>query len=142
NNLYNREFVQRWWNWEEFLSVESPELPTTFETFEMVLKNLYKSYTFEFAAHESGIDASAIEEIAKIVSTAGTRFSSHNWRSASSGNSGGWQVARTLFMLNALLGAIATEGGVFPNAWNKFVPKPIYTPPHPPMRNELTGPLE
>ena len=142
NNLYNREFVERWWNWEEFLSVESPELPTTFETFEMVLKNLYKSYTFDFAAHESGVAASAIEEIAKVVSTAGTRFSSHNWRSASSGNSGGWQVARTLFMLNALLGAIATEGGVFPNAWNKFVPKPIYTPPHPPMWNELTWPRE
>ncbi|HMF57201.1 MAG TPA: molybdopterin dinucleotide binding domain-containing protein, partial [Pyrinomonadaceae bacterium] len=142
NNLYNREFVRRWWNWEEFLSVESPELPTDFETFELVLKNLYKSYTFEFAAHESGIDRAQIEEIARIVSTAGTRFSSHNWRSASSGNSGGWQVARTLFMINALLGAIATEGGVFPNAWNKFVPKPIYTPPHPHTWNELTWPRE
>jgi hypothetical protein len=33
-------------------------------------------------------------------------------------------------MLNALLGAIATPGGVYPNAWNKFVPRPIYMPPH------------
>jgi anaerobic selenocysteine-containing dehydrogenase len=45
-------------------------------------------------------------------------------------------------MLNALLGAVATEGGVFPNAWNKYVPKPIYTPPHPPVWNELTWPRE
>ena len=45
-------------------------------------------------------------------------------------------------MLNALLGAIATEGGVFPNAWNKFVPRPIYTPPHPKMWNETTWPRE
>ncbi len=141
-NLYNREFVRRWWNWEEYLSVERPELETNFENFESVLKTLYESYTFEFAAAESGVDASVIEEIARVVSEAGTRFSSHNWRSAAAGNSGGWMVARTLFMLNALLGAVATEGGVFPNAWNKFVPKPIYTPPHPPRWNELTWPRE
>jgi len=45
-------------------------------------------------------------------------------------------------MLNALLGAIATEGGVFPNAWNKFVPKPIHTPPHPKMWGEINWPQE
>ncbi|HEX8888590.1 MAG TPA: molybdopterin-dependent oxidoreductase, partial [Pyrinomonadaceae bacterium] len=142
NNLYNREFVRRWWNWEEYMAVERPETETNFENFESALKELYASYTFDFAAHESGVDAPLIEEIAKVVSTAGTRFSSHNWRSAAAGNSGGWMVARTLFMLNALLGAVATEGGVFPNAWNKFVPKPIYTPPHPPRWNELTWPRE
>jgi anaerobic selenocysteine-containing dehydrogenase len=142
HNLYNREFVRRWWNWEEFLAVENPELPTDFATFELVLKSLYKSYTFENAEKESGVEARVIEEIAKVVASAGTRFSSHNWRSAASGNSGGWQVARTLFMLNALLGAVATEGGVYPNAWNKFVPKPIYTPPHPHAWNELTWPVE
>ncbi len=142
NNLYNREFVRRWWNWEEFLAIENPELPTDFETFELVLKNLYGSYTFENAEKESGVDALAIQEVAELVATAGTRLSTHNWRSASSGNSGGWQVARTLFMVNALMGAVATEGGVFPNAWNKFVPKPIYTPPHPHAWNELTWPVE
>jgi anaerobic selenocysteine-containing dehydrogenase len=142
HNLYNREFVRRWWNWEEYLAVEHPEIETSFENFERVLKELYSSYTFEFAAAESGVDQKSLEEIARLVSTAGTRFSSHNWRSAAAGNSGGWQVARTLFMLNALMGAVATEGGVFPNAWNKFVPKPIYTPPHPHMWNELTWPVE
>jgi anaerobic selenocysteine-containing dehydrogenase len=141
-DLYNREFVRRWWNWEEYLAVERPELETTFENFERVLKEIYHAYTFEFAAQESGIEAQTIAEIAQVVATAGTRFSSHNWRSAAAGNSGGWQVARTLFMLNALLGAVATEGGVFPNAWNKFVPKPIYTPPHPRTWNELTWPRE
>ncbi|HKB80036.1 MAG TPA: molybdopterin dinucleotide binding domain-containing protein, partial [Thermoanaerobaculia bacterium] len=44
--------------------------------------------------------------------------------------------------LNALTGSIGTEGGTFPNAWNKFVPRPIYTPPHPPKWNELTWPDE
>jgi anaerobic selenocysteine-containing dehydrogenase len=191
NNLYNREFVRRWWNWEEFLEIEHSETsgePRSgemfidrdasqdsrsnrnaedfdssgsrsgdddgsinisrlrredgFKEFEGILKQLYSSYTFEFAAKESGVEAGALEEIAKVVATAGTRFSSHNWRSATSGISHGWSVARCLFMLNALLGAIATEGGVFPNAWNKFVPKPIHTPPHPKMWNEKTWPRE
>src|ERR1041384_4028293 len=114
----------------------------TFEEFDRVLKQLYGEYTFEFAAAESGVDARTIEEIAKLVATAGTRLSSHNWRSVTSGVSHGWSVARALFMLNALLGAVATEGGVFPNAWNKFVPKPIHTPPHPKMWNEKTWPRE
>ena len=140
--LYNREFVRRWWNWEEYMAVEHPELETSFEGFEAVLKELYKEFTFEFAAREAGVEAGTVEEVARLVASAGTRLSSHNWRSASSGNSGGWQVARTLFLLNALVGAVATEGGVFPNAWNKFVPKPIYTPPHPPRWNELTWPRE
>ncbi|HEX8844931.1 MAG TPA: molybdopterin-dependent oxidoreductase [Pyrinomonadaceae bacterium] len=142
HNLYDREFVRRWWNWEEYMAVERPEIKTTFENFESELKKLYESYTFKFAAAESGVDSGVIEEIAKTVASAGTRFSSHNWRSAAAGNSGGWTVARSLFMLNALLGAVATEGGVFPNAWNKFVPKPIYMPPHPKSWNELTWPRE
>ncbi|MDX6402789.1 MAG: hypothetical protein QOH70_244 [Blastocatellia bacterium] len=202
NNLYNREFVRRWWNWEEYLEQRSevggqrsekeeqprsgemfiaPESPnnslrsrqnaghffeteedsnrndlsinisrlrrssednTGFEDFERILKELYSEFTFEFAAKESGVEAKVLEEIAKVVATAGTRFSSHNWRSATSGISHGWSVARALFMLNSLLGAVATEGGVFPNAWNKFVPKPIYSPPHPKMWNEKTWPRE
>jgi anaerobic selenocysteine-containing dehydrogenase len=142
NNLYNREFVRRWWNWEEYLSMEQREVDPTFENFEQLLKQLYESYTFEFAGKESGVDRGQLEEVAKCISTAGTRLSTHNWRSASSGNSGGWQVARCLFMLNALMGAIAIEGSVFPNAWNKFVPRPIYTPPHPKMWNETTWPRE
>lgn len=142
HELYNVEYVRQWWNWEEFMAVEHPGRETNFENFQTLLKELYAEYTFEFAARESGVEARVLEEIARVVATAGTRFSSHNWRSASAGNSGGWQVTRTLFMLNALLGAIATEGGVFPNAWNKFVPKPIYTPPHPPRWNELTWPRE
>src|SRR2546423_811209 len=72
----------------------------------------------------------------------GAGFTSTSGRSAAWGNSGGGQVARALFLLTALRGAVAPEGGVFRNAWNKFVPKPIYTPPHPPRWNELTWPRE
>ena len=142
HDLYNREFVRRWWNWQEYVEREHKTLYPTFENFEHVLKLLYASYTFEFAAAESGVDAATIRAVAEAVASAGTRLSTHTWRSASAGNLGGWQVPRTLFLLNALLGAVATEGGTYPNAWNKFVPRPIYVPPHPPEWNELTWPRE
>ncbi len=32
--LYDREFVRRWWNWQEYLEAERPDLPATFESFE------------------------------------------------------------------------------------------------------------
>ena len=142
HDLYNREFVRRWWNWQEYLAAERPELEQSFESFERALKELYRSYSFELAADESGVEASVLEEIAKTVATSGTKLATHSWRSAAAGNEGGWQVARTLFLLNALMGAVATVGGTYPNAWNKFVPRPIHTPPHPPVWNELTWPRE
>src|SRR5438874_3800598 len=82
NNLYDREFVERWWNWREFL--ESEGTTTDFTDFEVRLKQIYRDYTFEFAAEESGVDEKVIAEIAKLVVSAGSRFSSHNWRSAAS----------------------------------------------------------
>jgi anaerobic selenocysteine-containing dehydrogenase len=142
NDLYDRDFVRRWWNWPEYLASEHGGIEPSFGSFEKILKELYSGFSFEFAAEESGVSAGTLEEIAKIVAQAGTRLATHSWRSAAAGNLGGWQVSRTLFLLNALLGAIATEGGTHPNAWNKFVPKPIYSPPHPGTWNELTWPLE
>ncbi|MGH8972083.1 MAG: molybdopterin dinucleotide binding domain-containing protein, partial [Acidimicrobiia bacterium] len=139
---YDREFVRRWWNWEEYLAAEHPEVERSFESFEAVLAGLYAEFTFEFAAAESGVAAATLLEVAEAVAAAGSRLSTHNWRSAAAGNLGGWQVARTLFLLNALLGAVATPGGVFPNAWNKFLPRPIHWPPHRHGWNELTWPLE
>jgi len=139
---YDREFVRRWWNWAEYLADERPDSEQTFERFEEILRGLYREYTFEFAAAESGVAASTIAEVAAAVARAGTRLSTHSWRSAAAGNLGGWQVARCLFLLNCLLGAVATEGGTYPNAWNKFVPRPIHTPGHPHTWNELTWPLE
>jgi anaerobic selenocysteine-containing dehydrogenase len=139
---YNREFVRRWWNWDRYLAASHPDRAQTFASFEEVLRGVYSEFTFEFAAAESGISVEALREVAEVVAGAGTRLSTHSWRSAAAGNLGGWQVSRTVFLLNALLGAVATFGGTHPNAWNKFVPKPIHTPPHPPVWNELTWPLE
>ena len=139
---YDREFVRRWWNWYEFMLRERAECEPTFERFERELEQLYAGFTFEFAAKECGIDSRVLREVAEAVAVAGRRLSTHIWRSAAAGNLGGWQVSRCLFLLNALTGAIATEGGTYPNAWNKFVPRPMYTPPHPPKWNPLTWPEE
>ncbi|HIE21908.1 MAG TPA: formate dehydrogenase, partial [Acidimicrobiia bacterium] len=139
---YNRDFVRRWWNWEQYLAAEHPDKPRVFESFQEILRELYAEYTFEHAEAESGVAAETLRQVAELVAGAGTRLSTHNWRSAAAGNLGGWQVSRTLFLLNALLGAVATPGGTHPNAWNKFVAKPIHSPPHPPRWNELTWPLE
>ncbi|HEY1729723.1 MAG TPA: molybdopterin-dependent oxidoreductase [Candidatus Baltobacteraceae bacterium] len=137
---YNREFVRRWWNWDEYLANERPELPRTFESFEKAFLELYSDFTFEYAAQEAGVAIDQLRTITDVVAGAGTRLSSHNWRSAAAGHLGGWQVSRTLFLLNALMGAVATEGGVYPNAWNKFVPKPIHATPHPKRWNNVTWP--
>jgi len=142
NGLYDREFVRKWWNWREYMECAGNASAFEFADFERALADAYKDFTFEFAEKESGVSAKTIEEIAKLVASAKTRLSTHTWRSATAGNLGGWQVARALFLLNALSGAVASEGGVFPNGWNKFVPRPIYTPPHPPKWNELTWPQE
>jgi len=139
---YDRDFVRRWWNWQEYLDAVHPGLENTFENFERMLAAEYEGYTFELAEKESGIAAETLRAVAETVATAGTALSTHNWRSASSSNEGGWQVARTLFLLNALTGSIATPGGMHPNAWNKFVPKPIKLPRHPEYWNTLTWPEE
>ncbi|MGH9337788.1 MAG: molybdopterin-dependent oxidoreductase, partial [Vicinamibacteria bacterium] len=142
NRLYDRDFVRRWWNWQEYLESEHPEVPATFESFENVLAGLYREYTFELAEKESGVEVSVLREVAGVVARAGTRLSTHNWRSAAAGNLGGWQVARTLMLLNALLGAVAKPGSTYPNGWNKFVARPIHLPPHPEVWNDMSWPID
>ncbi|HXY43678.1 MAG TPA: molybdopterin-dependent oxidoreductase [Acidimicrobiales bacterium] len=136
------DFVRRWWNWQEYLGACRPDLPPTLDAFKDALLELYSGFTFEFAAAESGVTPDTLAEVAEVVATAGSRFSCHSWRSAAAGNLGGWQVSRTVFLIAALLGAVATEGGTFPNTYNKFVPRPIHMPPHPHVWQELSWPLE
>ncbi len=138
----NWAFVHDWWNWREYMEARRHDGPQTFEAFQAALAEEYDGYSFELAAAESGIDAAVLAEVAEVVAGAGTALSCHSWRSAAASNLGGWQVSRTAFFLAALLGAVATPGGTFPNAYNKYVPRPIHTPPHPKVWQELSWPLE
>ncbi|HSK72024.1 MAG TPA: molybdopterin-dependent oxidoreductase [Pyrinomonadaceae bacterium] len=166
--LYNEKFLRDWVNWRESLiemrKSESPAAAhglsqTTqndsikpsatadgsdlkFEDFIAELEKFYAEYTPEFAEKESGVSAKMIVEVARQIGRAGTRLSTHNWRSAGSGNLGGWAVARCLHFLNVLTGSVGTEGGTLPSAWNKFKPKGFSTPPAQKFWNELHFPLE
>ena len=127
--LFNREFMYNWVNWRESLKELNPSAEVTFENFIEEMKKLYAEYTPEFAQQESGCDPQMIVEVARKIGEAGTRFSTHNWRSAGSGNLGGWAVSRCLHFLNVLTGSVGTVGGTMPSAWNKFKPKGFSKPP-------------
>ncbi len=164
---YNREFVRKWVNWEEYLKsqaqpakstrIPNPKIqksqnpnlqssnakrPISFEAFESALKEQYAKYTFEYAAKESGVEAHILRRMAEEVANCGGKLATHNWRSAGAGNLGGWQVARCLFFLNVLTGSVGVEGGTSANAWDKWVPRPHKFPPHGKKWNELTWPRE
>ena len=140
--LYNRAFVENWVNWKEYLQKGFPGEEVTFENFISKLKDVYKEYTPEFAEKESGAKAEMIVSVAREIGKAGSRFASHNWRSAGSGNLGGWAVARCLHFLNVLTGSVGTVGGTSPNAWNKFKPTFFDNPPAQKFWNELHFPNE
>jgi anaerobic selenocysteine-containing dehydrogenase len=136
-NLFDRDFVWRWVNWEEYLRNEFPGEPQTFDHFVEVLKRVYAQFTPEFAAKESGVDARMIVEVAHEVGRAGSAVATHVWRNAAAGNLGGWQVARALEFLTVLAGAVGTPGGTAPSASNKFIPTPPMMPPPPNAWNEM-----
>lgn len=141
-NLFDRDFVRRWVNWEEYLREEHPDKPLTFLSFVSVLKEIYAPYTPEFAAKEAGVDARVLIDVAHEIARAGSAFSSHVWRNAAAGNLGGWQVARALQFLVVLVGAVGTPGGTAPNATNKYIPAPPLMPPPAKVWNELLLPRE
>ncbi len=140
--LYDREFLQRWVNWDEYLREERPDLPVTFEAFEQALGDLYALYTPEFAEKESGVSAGRIVELARDIGRAGSALATHVWRNAAAGNLGGWQVARALEFIVVLMGAVSTPGGTAPNPWNKAIPTPPLMPPPPKVWSELLMPKE
>ena len=141
-SLYDARFLRDWVNWEDFETDGFRARGRSFEEFIEALRRHYARYTPEFAEQESGIPAAQIVELAREIGAAGSRFASHAWRGAASGNSGGWQAVRALMLLHALTGSVGTPGGMSPNAWNKFVPRPFKVPPPQPRWNELLYPPE
>ena len=140
--LYNEKYLRNWINWAAWLEADHPETESSFENFILKLREEYAEYTPEFAEQESGVAAQAVVDVARQIGLAGSRFSSINWRSASSGNLGGWQIARCLQFLNVLTGSIGTKGGSLPSSWNKYSPKMPNPPPAQKYWNELHFPKE
>jgi anaerobic selenocysteine-containing dehydrogenase len=141
-DLFDREFLRKWVNWEEFLRAEHADKPQTFSSFCLILKETYAPYTPEFAAKEAGVDPQVLIEVAHEIARAGSAFSAHVWRNAAAGNLGGWQVARALQFLSVLAGAVGTPGGTAPNAANKYIPAPPLMPSPSTVWNEMLLPKE
>ena len=153
--LHDREFVRRWVNWEQYLEARHPEAweraraaggaapgSDGVDRFFEVVREHYAEFTPEMASRESGIPAEQIVEVARAVGNARGGLATHVWRSAASGNVGGWQVARCLEWLVVLTGSVATPGGTNLAAKDKFVAAPFAKPPAQDSWNELTWPRE
>lgn len=140
--LYNREYLENWVNWQEYLERMHPGKSVTFENYIEALREAYATFTPEYAQQESGVRPEMVVEVARKIGEAGEAFATHNWRSAGSGNLGGWAVARTLHFLNVLTGSVGTKGGTMPSEWNKFKPEFFDKPPAQKFWNELHFPLE
>jgi anaerobic selenocysteine-containing dehydrogenase len=139
---FDRDFVRRWVNWRTYLEHRAAGAEPTFENFLLELRREYNRYTPEYAEQESGVPARTIVAVAHEIAAAAPAFSSHIWRAAAAGNLHGWQITRALWLLNVLTGSVGTEGGVSPNAWNKFIPAPWRKPQAHRQWNELSWPRE
>ena len=138
----DHEFVKRWVNWDAALATMYPDRSRRYESFVAAMAEAYAGYTLEFVAEETGVPAERIEAVAREIADAGHRFASHTWRSAGSGNLGGWQVARCLWLLQVLTGSVGTRGGTSPSGWDKFKPGHWNMPPPHGRWNELLWPAE
>lgn len=139
---YDRDFVHDWVNWQQYMASKHGQPEATFESFIAQLIEDYSEFTPEFAQQQSGIPVETILAVTAEIESAGSRFATHTWRSASAGNLGGWCVARCLHFLNVLTGSVGTQGGTSPSGWNKFKPKFFDTPPAHKFWNELHFPDE
>ena len=146
-NALDRDFIRRWTNWEEAALLLDPAAAeegeaADFDRFLELLAEHYSQFTPEFVAEECRISADAVSILADEIEGAQGKFASHLWRNTASGNLGGWQVARALVLLHVLTGSFGRPGGLNPNSWDKFVPKPSENPPPHGRWNELLWPRE
>ena len=140
-HLFDADFIERWVDWRGYL-VAKGQPDGDFERFLSILQSEYAGYTPQAVADETDLDADRIVEIAREIGAARGRLASHVWRSAASGNEGGWQVARCLQFLAVLTGSIDSEGGTAGAGVNKFVARPFASPPAQGVWNELLYPRE
>lgn len=138
----DREYIRDFVDWRGFLEARSPESPRTVDGFLAALAKTYERFTPESAAEVAGISPDQIRQLADEIAGAGTRVASHIWRSAATGNEYGWQVARCISLLTALVGATGAKGGSLPHGWHKYKPKFWSNPEPVAMWNELQWPRE
>ena len=146
---YDRDFVRRWVNWEEFLA-RGDTTPRTCPAARRIEGEPSRTSTTAASSALRGVHLRArraggqvpVERVREAAAARRLRrqrlATPTRLALASIGNLGGWQVARCLFFLNVLTGSVGTKGGTSGlNSWNKFVPKPFKQPPAFTPWNEL-----
>ncbi|MFM8448784.1 MAG: molybdopterin-dependent oxidoreductase, partial [Haliscomenobacter sp.] len=73
--LYNRTYMEKWVNWEDYLRNMHPDSPVTFEQYIEKMREEYAAFTPEYAETESGVKATMIVDVAREIGKAGERFS-------------------------------------------------------------------
>jgi anaerobic selenocysteine-containing dehydrogenase len=130
-NKFDRKFVERWTNWKQLMKDKEylnylkengyiSELPKgeTFDDFIELLKDMYKDYTFEWAAQECRIPVEMIDKLYEMVVYAGNAITNYQWRGPAAGNRGGWVVGRAMNMLLTFTGSIGSVGGTGWHHWH------------------------
>jgi anaerobic selenocysteine-containing dehydrogenase len=140
DGLVNEPFVRDWVDWRGWLAARGKQGDVA--AFLADVQAFYAFATPEHVAATCGLERATIERVAREIGQAGPAFSAHVWRNTASGNEGGWEVARALAILGAMLGAIGSVGGTSPNGYDKFVPKPHTTPSPQEVWSELLYPRE
>jgi anaerobic selenocysteine-containing dehydrogenase len=160
---YAEEFVEEWWNWQEFLA-DTEELEflkskgvlskmpegNTFEDFQKVLEDIYGGYSMEWAAEEARVDVAKLHQLYQMILDAGDRISSFYWRATAAGNRGGWMSSsRTGLMLLSItgnfggIGAMGVHHGRYISVAGKgHAATAGGKPPHVDEWNELSYPPE
>src|SRR6478736_85403 len=67
NDLFDRGFVRRWTNWDQYMREERPSEAPTFESFVLAMRQEYASYTFEYAEAETGVSTEQIRQLADEI---------------------------------------------------------------------------
>ena len=123
NGRYDREFLRRWVNWDEYLAAAAPGAPEP--TFESFMRRLPTSTRVHVRVRRAGgarAGASIVEVARAGRGRAGRGSRRTPGASAAAGNLGGWQVARSLFFLNVLTGSVGTPGGTSPERLGQVRP--------------------
>ncbi len=136
------EFVENWVDWRGYLKELHPTDSSSVEQFLDRFTEHLDSWTPEEADRQAGLEPGSVVALAREIERAGPRMASHIWRSAASGNLGGWQIARSLALLTAFTGALGREGGTSPAGWNKLKPDFFSMPDHGDRWNELIWPRQ
>ena len=93
---YDRDFVRRWVNWEEYLREERPDCPARSRASSARSRSSTRATRRSSPSGRAASPPRRIVEIAREIAPAGSALATHVWRNAAAGNLGGWQVARAL----------------------------------------------